>query len=932
MHAPPVAAPLLATKLYLPTPRVTAVVRPRLLARMRAGLRGRLTLIAAPAGFGKSTLLAQALQEAHDSTAEGFGSAHRGEARKDGLSSAVAWVALDPGDNDPARFWSYVCTALERASPGLGASALAVLRAAPSAVEPAATELLNALAAHETHVTLILDDYHVITSAAIHERVSFLLEHAPRQFHLVIASRADPPLPLARWRARSELVELRAADLRFTPDEALQFLAETMGLDLDMEAAAALEARTEGWAAGLQLAALSLQGQTDMAGFIASFSGSHRHVVDYMVEEVLGRQPEHIRSFLLQTAILNRLCGPLCDTVLGIAPPQKASDNYSRLTLDTLERDNLFLIPLDEERRWYRYHHLFGDLLRHRLQQEHPALVAELHRRAAAWFEQQDAPAEAMGHAVSAGDTDLLARLLARYGAQFTARGEMQTLQGWLNALPREQLLQNPRLCLIQAQVLLHHRQVNAAEPYLQAAELALGAAGPEAGGLRGELLTQRAHVAIERGVVAEALSQAREASALLAPADHWARSNNGLLLGYALMVLGQTSEAVAVYVENVRVCRLAGNVVSGIFSANEIIKLRLLEGRLSDARAAAEEALAWVAEEGWGQLPPASALHIWLGNTFIEQGDFTAAAEELALAHRLTQIGITTARAHTFLARLQLLQGNVTGANVALAAVEALCRDWEPGGERMFFDAYVARLRLLGGDLEAARTWAGQRTPWDPAEAPSYFREIELLTLARVAVLAGDGASDLAGTLAMLGALRAAAAAGGRRAVVSEALALEALALERVRATGEAQSRLDEALALVGPAGFVGLFADLGAPMAALLAENLARRGPADPLRPYLTRLLGAFDGKPAPVVPAPPAPVLATAGAGALGAEALTEREREVLRLFVAGMTSPEIAQHFVVSVNTVKTQLKSIYSKLDTHSRAELVARARALNLIP
>ncbi|NTU84647.1 MAG: hypothetical protein HGA45_35665, partial [Chloroflexales bacterium] len=657
--------PLLATKLNLPVARSTTVRRPRLLARLATGLRGRLTLIAAPAGFGKSTLLAQALAErARDA------GGRTQEALEVGTRHpfAAGWVALDTGDNDPARFWNYICAALERASTGLGAPAQATLRAGLMAVEAIVAELLNALAETSSEIALILDDYHVISTPAIHEGIGLLLEHAPPQFHLVLASRVDPPLPLARWRVRGELVEVRAADLRFTPEEALQFFGETMGVVLDAESAAALDARTEGWAAGLQLAALSLQGQSDVRGFVASFSGSHRHVVDYLAEEVLGRQPEHIRAFLIQTAILDRFSGPLCDAVLGLAHDQAGGDSYSQLTLDRLERENLFLIPLDGERRWYRYHHLFGDLLRHRLGQEHPALVAELHRRAAAWFEQHGDPAEAINHALAAGDVDTLIRLLVAHGAQMAARGESRTLQRWLDAVPDEQLLASPRLALLRAQLLLNHRRVAETEPYLEAAERALeGASDPTTVELRRELLSQRAHIALEQGAVAAALTLARQAAALLPTDAQWARSSNGLVLGYTLMVLGETSEAVGVYTENVAVCRAAGNAVSGIFSATEIIKLRVLQGRLRDARAAAEEALVWVTAAGWQHLPPSSALHIWMGNVLIEQGDLQRAGEELTTALRLTQAGITTARAHTFMARLRLLEGNQDAAHAAL-------------------------------------------------------------------------------------------------------------------------------------------------------------------------------------------------------------------------------------------------------------------------
>jgi LuxR family maltose regulon positive regulatory protein len=728
-----------------------------------------------------------------------------------------------------------------------------------------------------------------------------------------------------------------------------------MGLGLDAEAAAALEARTEGWVAGLQLAALSLQGQADVRGFIVSFSGSHRHVVDYLAEEVLGRQSAHIRAFLLQTSILERMSAELCDAVLlgsrdwrpeahedreirSLQPPTSSRSSYSQLILDQLERANLFLIPLDQQRRWYRYHHLFTDLLRHRLGQEHPELVAELHRRAARWFEQQGMVAEAVGHALEANDTDLVVRLLTAHAARFASTGQTQTVQRWLDALPRERLLHDPRLCLAQAMVLMLKLQVAAAEPYLDAAEKALVATeGPAALGLRGELLAMRAHVAAERGAYADALSLARQALTLLPAEEHWARSNCGFLLGYTLYVLGHTTEAIAVLTENVGVCRAAGNVVYAFFSATEVTKLRVLQGRLAEARSFAEQALRWGADEGWEQLAPVSALHIWRGNVLFEQGDVAGAEAELDQAIRLTQHGpaIPAARARTFLARLRQIQGDRESANAALQAVEEISRGWEPSGERTFFEAYTARVRLMAGDVTAARRWASERAAWDPGEAYSYFREIELVTLARVAVLGGSDSVDdtrLTDTPALLSWLRERAATGGRGAIVIETLALEALGLARTGEEAQAHERLGQALAHAVPEGVIGMFVDLGAPMAALLAQNLARRSSTDPLRPYLMRILRA--SAPDQAEPAPPTATERSTqrAVGDESLEGLTERELEVLRLFAAGMTSPEIAEHFVVSINTVKTQLKSIYSKLDTHSRAEAIAKARALHLLP
>jgi LuxR family maltose regulon positive regulatory protein len=446
-----------------------------------------------------------------------------------------------------------------------------------------------------------------------------------------------------------------------------------------------------------------------------------------------------------------------------------------------------------------------------------------------------------------------------------------------------------------------------------------------------------RAHVAAERGVYADALTQARQALTLLPAEEYWARSNCGFLLGYALYVLGHTTEAIAVLTENVGVCRAAGNIVYAFFSATEVTKLRVLQGRLAEARAFAEQALSWGVDEGWEQLPPVSALHIWRGNVLFEQGDFVGAEAELDKAIRLTQHGpaIPAARAQIFLARLRQIQGDRESANAALQAVEEICRGWEPSGERTFFEAYTARVRLMAGDVAAARRWASERPAWDPGESYSYFREIELLTLARVAVLGGSDSADdtrLTETLALLRWLREQAVTGGRGAVVIETLALEALVLAREGDEAQAHQQLDKALAYAAPEGFFGIFADLGAPMAGLLVQNLTRRLSADPLRPYLMQLLRASAPDHVEQTSSTATELSTQRAAGAGSLEALTERELEVLWLFAAGMTSPEIAQHFVVSINTVKTQLKSIYSKLDTHSRAEAIAKARALHLLP
>src|SRR5215469_5273361 len=441
--------PLLKTKISVPPTRQNIVMRPRLMQRMHAATRGILTLVVAPAGWGKTTLL----------------HAWHAEASRDAWS--LAWVLLDAGDNDPTRFWAYVLTALNTLHPGVGESPLVLLYAAsPPPIEDVLTSLLNALNQLPMETVLVLDDFHHIEAQPIHNALSYLVEHLQPKLHLVIASRADPLLPLARLRAQDALTELRAPDLRFTFEETTAFLTEMMGLPLSAEQVAALQSRTEGWIAGLQLAALSLQGRDDLAGFIDTFTGNHRYVVDYLVEGVLMRQPAAVQDFLVQTCILDRLCGPLCDAVRG------RDDSQARLA--HVEQSNLFLVALDEKRQWYRYHHLFVEALRSRLQQTQPALVAELHRRASHWYEQHQLFDEAVTHALSVPDVEHVARLIDKYALLTNFPSQFQALQGWLNRLPETFVRTQPTLCIMHAITLLLTHQLERAAARIQDAERCL--------------------------------------------------------------------------------------------------------------------------------------------------------------------------------------------------------------------------------------------------------------------------------------------------------------------------------------------------------------------------------------------------------------------------------------------------------------------------
>ena len=521
--------PLLETKLYIPRWRTGLVSRPRLLERLDQAIERKLTLVSAPAGFGKTTLLAEWL------------------AATPSNERTAGWVSLDRSDNDPAFFWAYFITALQKIQPGVGERARSLLHSPqPPPIESVLTTLINEINAIEEDFALILDDFHVIDALPAHDGIAFLLDHLPPHMHLVIASRADPLLPLARLRARGEATELRAADLRFTPGEVAAFLNEAMGLKLSSQDVAALETRTEGWIAGLQLAALSMQGREDVAGFVAAFTGDDRYIVDYLVEEVLQRQPERVRSFLLQTCILDRLCGPLCDAVTG--------QERGKSMLEALERGNLFVIPLDDRRQWYRYHHLFADVLHAHSTERQPDLPVR-HRRASEWYEQNGLPSDAVRHALAADDFERAAALVELAGPSMRMSRQEATLLGWVKALPDELIRARPVLCVVSAWALLDGREPEAAEARLRDAESWLDTAAdikerPEAPSAEMVVVDERqfrslpASIANARAYRAQALGDlpgtvtyARQALELLQEDDYYERGTTAALLGLAYCV-----------------------------------------------------------------------------------------------------------------------------------------------------------------------------------------------------------------------------------------------------------------------------------------------------------------------------------------------------------------------------------------------------------
>ena len=905
---------LLATKLHVPRPQPGFVPRPRLVQALSQGLaRGRV-LICAPAGFGKTSLLAD-------------------WARSGGRP--VAWLGLDGGDNDPARFWRYVVAALDQAQPGIAKRLGPLLGPpAPRSFEGLVTALINELAAQpgQDEVLLILDDYHLVDAGPVHESVAFLLENLPPGLLLVVSGRADPPLPLARLRARGQLAELRAAELRFTTEEAAALLGAAAGPVLPDTAVAALTARTEGWAAGLQLAALSLRGRADAAGFVAAFSGSHRFVLDYLADEVLDGQPEQVRAFLLETSVLERLSGELCDAVTGRAG--------SQAMLYHIERAGLFLVPLDEVRGWWRYHHLFADLLRARLEQEQPGRMQELHRAAAAWSDEHDLGNDAVRHALAAGDAAWAAQLVERYVDALLRRSEGVTLRRWLSTLPAEVLRVRPRLCLAQGFNAVVSGQVEAIEPLLDDAERALAATGsqpPEQPvGPTGGVLANvpagiaflRAELARLRGDTARAVDWDRQARDELGESDFYLRTLVGANLAVTYWLRGQLGQAERSLAEALAERRTAGEGYLATRVCHDLGQVQRAQGNLEAALATYRQALD-IAGEASTQPSHLGIAHVGLAEVLYERDELAA-----ALGHATR--GVTLCRQLAFtpplaaglaiLARIRQAHGDTAAAVAAMG--EAGQAGLSPQVIALLNPVPTQRARLLlaQGDVATASQWA-KAAGLSPEDEPDYPREPAYLLLARV-LLAQDRPGP---ALTLLQRLLAIAASQARIGSVIEIQALRALALAGRGDHAGALGALVEAVTLAGPQRYVRVFADEGAPMRALLTRLSAarkdQRAPAADIDPdYLAGLLRACGQ-----AGAPPSSRRAAAALPDL-AEPLTDREMEVLRLLAAGRSNQRIAHELVVALDTVKKHVTHVLGKLGAANRTEAVARARQLGLIP
>jgi LuxR family transcriptional regulator, maltose regulon positive regulatory protein len=898
---------ILATKLYMPHLRTHLVPRAHLVERLRQRMEGRLTLISAPAGFGKTTLLAQWL--ASES------------------SMPVAWLSLEAEDNDPTRFLSYLIAALQTVDARLGTTALTLLRTLqPPTPGTVLAVLTNDLVQHGGgDLVLVLDDYHVITADPLHRAMTYLVEHLPPQLHLILATRADPPLPLARLRAQGKLSEVRAVDLRFGSTEASAFLQDVMGLDLPPEAIATLESRTEGWIAGLQLAALSLQGRTDIAEFLAAFSGSHRYVLDYLSDEVLARQPAAVQAFLLHTSILDRLSGPLCDAV--------TEQEGGQAMLEALERANLFVVPLDDGRGWYRYHHLFAEMLRSRLQQAQPTLAPQLHRRASAWYEQHDLPIEAVQQALAIPDFELAARLIEPIGAYAIERpGQIFTVLGWMKALPDVLIRARPFLCVYHAVLLLSTNQLRAAEVRLQEAERGLQEKMPAERTqiIQGYVLTIRASIARYVGDLPLAISLARQALDLLPEAEGIPRAAALVTTIHSYQVSGDVT---AVAEHEVAAAgafiHTSDNLRAAVASMCLLAHLHALQGRLRKAAETYGQVVQAVPRpEVLQNLSSSRYYYFGLGDLLREWNDLEAA--ERSLAQGMALVNETLAvepfvvtLGYIALSRLQQARGRTREALATLDTLVQLAMQRHLAPYLVTQVAAIrAQLDLAQGNLAVAIHWSEASGLSSEDEDLPYPRESEYLALVRVRIAEArenPAAPFLQDVLHLLDRLLRDAEAKARLGSVLEILVLRALALETQGKRTEALSTLERALVLAEPEGYIRLFIDEGSPMWALLRRAYIHTA----VPGYVTMLLAAFGEQPPSDLPLSPA-----RSSGLL--EPLTEREREVLRLLLEGASNREIARRLVLSVNTVKRHVYNLCGKLGVQSRTQAIIRARALDL--
>jgi LuxR family maltose regulon positive regulatory protein len=896
---------LLATKLHAPPPRPNAVPRPHLIVRLNEGLTRPVTLLSAPPGFGKTTLLSTWLDQLPAST-------------------RVAWIALDDGDNDPARFLAYLFAALQiDRPPALRAPRL------PDLGE-ILTPLINHLGESSNPIVLVLDDYHLIEAAAVHHALSFLIDHQPVSVHLVIASRADPPLPLSRLRARDQLLELRQSDLRFTSDEAARFLAQVVGQPLSETDTAALTTRTEGWIVGLQLAAVSLRGQTaqQISTFVNAFTGSDRFVLDYLGDEVLAHQPPDIQAFLLQTSLLNRLTGGLCEAV--------TERRDSGALLETLDRANLFIVPLDNERRWYRYHRLFADLLQRQLIQTRSAEVKMLHCRASTWCEQHELLIEAIDHALAAEDFDRAAELIEREAEPALMRSEAATLLKWIAALPDRVAQARSALLFYEAWAQLLSGRPLSEEELQQRAAVTLEQ------NVHLELL--RTASALSQGRLPDAIRLAQQASTHLPENAPFLQTIAAWLLSIARLADGDATGGKRALEESIAAAKQSGSISTAVLGLCRLGDVRIRQAKLREAEALSQQALELALDDEGQPLPIACEPLMTLGDIMRERNEFETARRYLQqgidLARQWREVGAQ--RGLQSLALLQQAQGDSAGATASMQEAAALARlSAVTEIDDLMIAVTATQLAIRQGDLAAAERWAAARgllgetetlgTHVDQDWVAQHLRKYELIVLARLRV----AQERYAEALELLDTWLPHFEQRERAYSVIMIEIYRALALHGLNRREEALSALEHALTLAEPEGYVRVFLDEGEDLRLLMVDfrfwieaHILNAAGRTRLLSYTAQLLNGF----APAIRELPASIQNRQSQIQNLVEPLSQRELEILRLIADGLTNQEIADRLVLSLPTVKWHTGNLYGKLGVNSRTQAVARARELGITP